>query len=149
MELIKAGEQLRSEDEQEECTFTPNIGKKGIIFESIKFMQTATNHKRLRSGKDPTAENLESTGGSFKDMYSHRAYVDDGSVTIRTDLLRPSDRFFDDMIESAKRKEQRLEQMRKKKYQKVILDRKYGVFKDALKYRIEYKSRARSSPRSI
>lgn len=107
--MIKAGELLKSEDEKEECTFTPNIGKKGIIFESIKLMRTSTNHTRHKSGKETTTENLESTGGSFKNMFTQRTYVDEGAVTIRTDLLRSSDRFFGDMIESVNRKEQRLE----------------------------------------
>ena len=53
------------------------------------------------------------------------------------------------MVESKKRKLNKLDETRKEEAKKINAETKFGVFKDQVKYRHDYKLRGQSSPRSM
>ena len=71
------------------------------------------------------------------------------SVRVNQELVRPADRFFDDMVDAKKRKLDRLEMQRREREKQIHAESKFGVFRDQVQYRQAYKSRGKSTPRSM
>ena len=82
------------EEELDGCTFTPDIGRKGIVYETIK----AERSRSKNAAKDKKNEGLEATGGSFRDTQRDTSDKSQRSnkIAIRSDLVRTSDRFYED-----------------------------------------------------
>ena len=64
-------------------------------------------------------------------------------------MVRPADRFYDDMMNAKKRGMDKLEMQRREREKQIQEETKFGVFRDQVQYRQAYKSCGKATPRSM
>jgi len=95
---MQAREAAKAENELVGCTFTPDIGRKGIIYQTMnndRFIQNRNQLLLANGSKD-----LESTGGSQNPRNLSAQQKSASTLRVSQELVRPADQFYTDMLES-------------------------------------------------